>query len=95
MGQKVGEHLEEASAPRFVTPLDRHRESATFVAKAIIDVEQPGGHNGSGCTASVAEARQDRFEWLPIPRANSQPQITARHVTILYYDKLANAQFDK
>ena len=35
VGQKVGEHLEGASAPRFVTPLDRHWESATFVAKAI------------------------------------------------------------
>ena len=65
VGQKVEERLEDASAPRFVTPLDRHRESATFVAKAIIYLEAPGGHNGSGCTASVAEGRQDRLEGFP------------------------------
>ena len=33
--RKVVEHLEDASAPRFVTPLDRHRESAGFVANSI------------------------------------------------------------
>ena len=89
VGQKVGEHLEGASAPRFVTPLDRHRESATFVAKAIIYVEKPGGHNGSGCTASVAEGRQDRSEGFPTTRANCQPQITASQVTTSHYDRLA------
>ena len=34
VGRKVVEQLEEASAPRFVTPHDPHRESAGFVAKA-------------------------------------------------------------
>ena len=32
--RKVVEHLEDASAPRFVTPHDPHRESAGFVAKS-------------------------------------------------------------
>ena len=62
---------------------------AHFVAKAIIYLEAPGGHNGSGCTASVAEARQDRSEGFPTTRANCQPQITASQVTTSHYDRLA------